>query len=260
MNVYLEYVILDNFVIDSLLLLAAALTLRLPFKKYRIALGGLVGSACAIASTFVGGFWTYVVKTVCLVSMCVVAIGIGKKLFWYVLLTVAYTFLLGGAITGLFHLFNISYITENGEFYQMRVPLFVYAMAVALVAFLVYSVVFYVKQARKVAPFLTDIVVTLDKDYKLTGFCDTGNSLCYNGVPVCFVTKKFNGFSDYFAMQALTGKTQSIEVVTVAGTKRVTAVRGVITANGRQLDIYLALPVDKCQTSAYNVILSNQFL
>lgn len=260
MNVYLEYVILDNFVIDSLLLLAAALTLKLPFKKYRIALGGLVGSACAVASVFVTGFWVYVVKTACLVLMCIVAIGAGKKLFWYILLTVAYTFVLGGAITGLFNLFHISYLTENGEFYQMRVPLFVYAIAVGLTAFLCYSVAFYIKQARKIAPFLTKIVVTLDKDYKLTGFCDSGNSLCYEGVPVCFVTKKFDGFSDYFARQMLAGQTRSIEVVTVAGTKRVTAVKGAITVNGRRLETYLALPIDKCQSSAYNIVLSNEFI
>ena len=82
MNVYLEYVILDNFVIDALILLAAALTLRIPFKKYRIVLGGAVGAACAVASVFVGGFWTYLVKTACLVFMCIAAVGVGKKLFW----------------------------------------------------------------------------------------------------------------------------------------------------------------------------------
>ena len=78
MNVYVEYVILDNFVIDVLLLLAAALTLKLSIKKYRLILGGLVGSACAVVSVFVTGFWIYLVKTACLALMCVTVVGFGK--------------------------------------------------------------------------------------------------------------------------------------------------------------------------------------
>lgn len=260
MNVYLEYVILDNFVIDGLILLAAALTLRLPFRKYRIVLGGFVGAACAVVSVFVGGFWTYLVKTACLVLMCITAVGVGKKLFWYILLTVAYTFTLGGAVTGIFHLLHISYVTENGEFYQTRVPLFVYALAFAVVAFLCYSIVFYVKQARKVAPYLSQIVVTLDKDYRLTGFYDSGNSLIYDGLPVCFVTKRFDGFSDYFAKQTLAGKVCSVEVSTVAGVKRVLAVKANVTANGVTRQAYLALPSDKCSSASYHVVLSNEFV
>lgn len=260
MNVYLEYVILDNFVIDALILLAAALTLRIPFKKYRIVLGGAVGAACAVASVFVGGFWTYLVKTACLVLMCITAVGVGKKLFWHILLTVAYTFALGGAVTGIFHLLNISYVTQDGEFYQMRVPLFVYALALALVAFLCYSIVFYVKQTKRIAPYICKIVVTLDKDYNLTGFYDSGNGLVYDGLPVCFVTKRFDGFSDYFAKQTLAGNARSVEVATVTGVKSVPAVKADVTANGVTRQAYLALPSDKCQSAGYHIVLSNEFV
>ena len=97
MNVYVEYVVLDNFVIDSLLLWAVALTLRIPYKWWRIALGGVVGAACAVVSTFVHGFWLYLLKMACLICMCVVTVGFGKKLFWHILLTVAYTFEIGRA-------------------------------------------------------------------------------------------------------------------------------------------------------------------
>lgn len=258
MNVYVEYVILDNFVIDTLLLWAAALTLKIPYKKWRITLGGVTGAICAVASVFVDGIWTYLIKTVCLLAMCIVAVGFGKKLFWYILLIVAYTFVLGGAIVGLFNLFKVDYLTATGEFYQMKVPLFVYVLAVALVAFLCYSVVFYVKQVKKVAPFLTKVVVTLDKSYALTGFCDSGNTLSHDGVPVCFVTKSFDGFADYFATQTLSNKAVHVSVSTVTGSKTVTAVLATVKANGVDRQVYLALPVAKCQT-IYNLLLSNEF-
>ena len=258
MNVYVEYVLLDNFVIDTLLLWAVALTLRLPYKKWRLALGGAVGAACAVASTFVFGFWLYFVKAACLFLMCLVAVGFGKKLFWHILLTFAYTFVLGGAVVGLFNLFKVDYLNGDGQFYQMKVPLFVYAIAVALVAFLCYSTVVYVKTAKKSAPFRVKVQIELDKIYTVDGFCDSGNSLSYSGVPVCFVTKSFKGFADYFVRQTLAGKVVTVDVATVAGVQKVTAVEGKITLRGEQKKVYLALPKEKCQTD-YNVLLSNEF-
>lgn len=258
MNVYIEYVVADNLVIDTLLLLAATVTLHIPYKKYRVFCGGAVGAACAVVSVYVTGFWSYLLKAACLVLMCIVTVGVGKKLFWHILLTAAYTFVLGGAIVALFNLFNVDYLTPSGEFYQMRVPLFVYVLAIFLVGFLCYSVIVYVKQVKKIAPHLVKIQLILDKNYALSGFVDSGNTLTHEGVPVCFVTKRFNGFTDYFARQTLLGKAVDIEVTTVTGSTKVKAIKGEIVCNGKARQVYLALPTSKCQTT-YNVILSNEF-
>ena len=259
MNVYVEYVIADNLTVDILLLWAAAVTLKLPYKWWRLILGGIVGALCAVLSVFVQGWLTYLVKLVCLVAMCLTACGIGKKLLWYILLVTAYTFVLGGAIVAIFHFLQVDYVTENGEFYNLDVPLFVYVLAVFFTAFLCYAIVFYVKQTRKIAPYLTRAKVELGgAQTTVSAFCDSGNSLTYNGAPVCFVTKKFNGFADYFAEQTLAGKVCKIEVVTVAGSQYVSAVSAVITVRGHSVNAYLALPYAKCKTT-YNLILSNVF-
>lgn len=258
MNVYVEYVVCDNFVLDTLLLWAAALTLKLPVKKWRLVLGGTVGAACAVVSVYVVGAWLYMLKAACLLAMCVAAVGFGKKLFWYILLTLAYTFVAGGAIVGLFYLFKVDLLDESGQFYRMNVPLFVYVLAVATVGFLCYSVTVYVKQIKKIAPHIVKIVVKLNKDYRLTGFCDSGNSLSYQGVPVCFVTKKFGGFADYFAEMLLAGKIVDVPVTTVAGTVSVKAVEATVAACGKECKVFLALPAEKCDT-VYNVLLNNEF-
>ena len=258
MNVYIEYVVLDNFVLDALLLWAVALTLRLSYKWWRILLAAIVGAACAVVSVYVSGFWLYLIKGACLIAMCVTAVGFGKKLFWHILLTVAYTFVLGGAITGLFNLFKIDYLDGSGQFYQMKVPLFVYAIAAALVAFLCYSIVIYVKNAKKATPYRVKVQIELDKTYVVDGFCDSGNSLSHDGIPVCFITKSFKGFADYFVRQTLQGKVTEIEVTTVAGKQKVAAVEGRVKLNGIDKRVYLALPKEKCQTE-YNVLLSNEF-
>ena len=92
----------------------------------------------------------------------------------------------------------------------------------------------------------------------VSAFFDSGNTLMHDGVPVCFVTKKFRGFADYFAEQTLLGNTVQIEVVTVAGSKLVPAVLSVIEANGKKLKVFASLASDKCSTP-YNLILSNAF-
>ena len=140
----------------------------------------------------------------------------------------------------------------------MRVPLFVYVVAVALVVFLCYSIVFYVKQIKKIAPHIVKISVKLDKTYNLSGFCDSGNTLTHDGLPVCFVTKSFAGFTRYFACQTLEGKTVDVEVTTVTGSTKVKAIKGEVTCNGVERQVYLALPVSKCKTM-YNLILSGDF-
>ena len=259
MTVYAEYAFLDNFTMDCLLLFCAAVTLKIPFKRYRVALGGAVGTVSAMLSVYVQGFWVYPVKILCLVCMCVVAIGFGKKLFWYILLTLAYTFVTGGAIVGIFNLLHVQYASENGLVYNMPVPLFVYVLAVTLTVFLCYCIAVFVRQTRKIAPYLVKAQVTLhDKTHTVWGFCDSGNSVNCEGVPVCFVTKKFANVSDYFANKILRGECKKVKVATLNGEKTVSAVPATVKVGEITKQVYLALPANRCQTR-YELLLNGEF-
>lgn len=258
MTVYAEYAFCDNFTMDCLLLFCAAITLKIPFKRWRVALGALVGTLCAMLSVYVQGFLVYPVKILCLVAMCVVAIGFGKKLFWYILLTLAYTFVAGGAIVGIFNLLNVQYVSENGLCYNMPVPLFVYILALALSVFLCYSITVFVKQSKKIAPHLKKVQVTLDKQRTVLGFCDSGNTVSLDGVPVCFVTKKFAGISEYFAQKILHGECKQVCVATLTGKKSVNAVPAMLQVEEKSKQVYLALPADKCDTQ-YELLLHSDF-
>ena len=259
MSVYVEYAFLDNFTMDFLLLYCAAITLKIRFRWWRVVLGALVGTATALATVYVHGFWVYPAKIACLIVMCIVTVGFGKKLFWHILLTCAYTFVTGGAIIGLFNLFKIDYLTEQGLLYNMPVPLFVYFLGAGLTVFLCYSIAVFVKQTKKIAPYLKKVKLILDgKTFTVSGFCDSGNTVCHNGVPVCFVTKKFKGFAPYFAEKVLSKQTVSVTFSTLAGQKTVTAVSAQLQCDSAPLqEIYLALPAEKCQTQ-YELLLSNQ--
>ena len=258
MYVYVEYAFCDNFTMDFLLLFCAAVTLKIPYKRWRVALGAAVGSVLAMLSVYVQGFWLYPVKILCLVAMCIVAVGFGKKLFWHILLTLAYTFVTGGAIVGIFNLLQVQYLSENGLVYNMPVPLFVYVLAVALTSFLCYSIAVFVKQTKKIAPYLRKVHVKLDKNYNVWGYCDSGNTVTCDGLPVCFVTKKFAGVSQYFANKILRGECREVHVVTLSGQKTVQAVPATIAVGQVEKQVYLALPANKCQTR-YELLLSSEF-
>lgn len=259
MNVYVEYVILDNFTLDYLIMLAATLTLKAKPCHSRLILAAAFGAACAVASVFVHGAYLYLLKAATLFVMCLVAFGLGKKLFWFTLLTVGYTFLLGGAITGIFNLLHVNYVAEGGGFYQSGVPLFVYVLGVAAVAFLCYSVAIYVAEYKKLSPFLHTVKVILDKPYSVPAFYDSGNTLYHEQVPVCFAVGRFGGLTDYFAKQALCGNTMQVSVVTVAGSKTVVAVPARVECNGTSFSVLLALPAAKIN-APYKIILHSSIV
>ncbi len=250
MNVYVEYVLLDNMAVDCLLLYLATATLHLKTKWYKLLLGSFIGGVCAIATVQLQGAWIYLAKMLSLFLMCVATVGFGKKLFWHILLTLAYTFVLGGAIIGIFNLSTNDFV--SGVIYQSDIPLFVYAIALFLLIFLTVSVVAYFKNIKAVAPYLCKVVITLDKSYKVTALLDSGNCAQACGVPLCFVGKRF---AKLFAQLTLQRKTQSVTVLTVAGQKQFICVKGFVTMDNATTQVFFA--ISQTQT-LYDVILSNQ--
>lgn len=241
MTVYVEYVFLDNFALDFVILWGVTTTLKLNIKWYKLTLASVVGALCAIASVLVRGVWVYIVKMLCLFAMCVTAVGLGKKLLWFTLLTVVYTFALGGAIVGVFGLFNVQYLQENGQFFALKVPLFAYIAGICLVAVGVWFLTQVARRNKKILPFVVQATLHLGKDVVVNAFCDSGNTVTHYGVGVCFVVGKIDGFTAFFAHQALQQKYAQVEVCTLSGQRKMPAVRTNITVNGVTSTVYLAV-------------------
>ncbi len=258
MTVYVEYAFLDNFTMDFLLLFFSATTLKIRFRWWRLALGATVGTVVALLTVYLNGVILCVAKAFCLFAMCFVSIGRGKKLFWHILLTLTYTFVTGGAIVGIFNLLNVDYTTQDGFYYNMPVPLFVYFLAVAAVVVMCYAVHAFVVKSKQVAPFLQKIVLHLDKSYDMCGLCDSGNSVVQNGVPVCFLAKRNGHIAECFAEKILCGESVSVEVQTLVGRKSVVAIDATLEMHGKKHSILLAFSPVKGQTQ-YDVILNSVF-
>ncbi len=236
MNVYVEYAFLDNLSMDCLILYLTTTSLQLPIRWYRILFGGVVGSVTALLSVALQGVLLYVAKFLSLLLMCIATVGFGKKLFWSILTTCAYTFVLGGAIVGAFNLSSESLV--SGVIYQSDLPLFCYFFAILFVVVVAKLLIVYVKDVKKIAQNIVKCHVVLDSAQAVNALYDSGNNATCYGLPLCFVSKKF---AREFAQKLLLGQTKQVRVSTVVGSDVVVATKGKVTVNGVTFDVYFAI-------------------
>lgn len=116
----------------------------------------------------------------------------------------------------------------------------------------------FVIQTKQVAPFLQKVTVRLDGTYNLQGFCDSGNSVSCCGLPVCFVTSGNSKLCNEIAKKLLCGKTRSVQIQTLAGSKTIVAVCATLQVENCSHSIMLAYAPQKCQTQ-YQIILHSSF-
>lgn len=227
MIVYIEYAILDNMVIDSILLYLVAITMRFCVRWWRIILASVVGTVCALVVPLLAVWIGYIVKVVCVVAMCMVCFG-RDRIAVSVLLLVVYTFALGGVIVGLLALLGVDYsIYSVGNVYYSSVPIGMYLLAVVLCIVLCMLVVCYINNHRATASNVVDIVLLVSGQHiACTGYIDSGNMLVVDNTAVCFacgnVGKKVR---HYIAQAVIGGNAVHVRYNTVSDSKQAIAVR-----------------------------------
>ncbi len=228
MIVYIEYAILDNITIDSILLYLVGLTIGKNVKWWRILLTSALGTVCALVVPLVSVWIGYVVKVVCVVGMCIVCFG-RQRLLVSTLLLVAYTFTLGGLLIGLLSILGVDYtIYSTGYSYYSSVPIGMYIIAVVLCIVLVASIVCYIKGRHSSYANTIDVVVMLGGEHvSCAGYIDSGNLLAVQGVPVCFVCGAVGKkLQHHIALAVMSGSSVGVQYNTMSGSGSTVAVAG----------------------------------
>ena len=260
MTIYVDYLLIDNMSFDCLLLWLSCKTARQKVAWWRLLLAGLLGSACALVSVFCKGALLIFVKLAFVVPMCATVVG-KRRLLVVTLLFVAYTFLLGGAILGLLSLFQVDYQLEGNLSYYASVPIGVYVAGVFVVLLFSYWLTRYLTAQKRVLQSVVKATVSLpNQTLTLNAFCDSGNLLFYNNLPVCFAVGDFTKhFSKIIAEQILRGNVQTICYSTVSGNARCLAVKCQITTESVHRHCYLALATANCNVD-YQILLNGEFI
>lgn len=207
MTVYFEYVILDNFVIDYLLLKASHKIVGVAAKKRRLLFCAFSGALIALVYPIAENIpvISFLLKTSCglILSLSSAKFRSLKEASYTVAVFFGLTFLSGGAIIGLFGLLGISYSSEISVAF-MIVPAYSVIKGAAEIVSVIYK-------RRCERAFLYDIKLCLNGEkISAVGFMDTGNGVYDGDSPVVFCSKSvaerlcFSSFTDRVKLRRIT--------------------------------------------------------
>ena len=182
MTVYIEYVLIDNLVIDCLLLKYAYKLTGVQTKKTRLILSASFGAIFALLYPLIEskGVLFSLVK-IC-VGVIMVLLGAkfesGKKAYITTAVFYLLTFALGGTITAVCTAFNI----RSSETLISLIILPAYLLLNSLG-----EVIKVIYRRKNVLGFTYDITLTLgNKTVSALGFLDTGNNAYFKDKPMIF--------------------------------------------------------------------------
>lgn len=194
MNVYVEYVVIDNFIIDFLLLLLTFKKRGEKIKKGRIVVSALFGTVVTLFFPFLTFhelivFFLKIILCCAMVAIPCKKMGFStylKKVFKFLILTFAF----GGAITGVTSLLGIEYAFLYGST-NSPIPysiVIVLGLSIYFIVLKIYSKLF---EKQIVYPFVCVCGLFCNGDKtQAKGFLDSGNHLVYNGQGVCIASDK----------------------------------------------------------------------
>ena len=258
MVVFIEYVIIDNLVIDFLILKITFAILGLPFKKGRVLISSLFGTLIAliIPLIYASPFILFAIRFLCGLIMCAIANKHNSKRSYFIFTITFFTitFLFLGALLGIFSLFNIEYSTEI-SIALMVLPFYI-------IYKLIGGVVKFLYRQKDIISFTYQIEITINNIVKTAkGFLDTGNGVFDNDSPVIFCTKAF--FNQFINENFNHLKLKKILITTISGQTENFAITidELKIYMGKKVNIFkmVSLCVSNINFNGYDIILHPSF-
>ena len=223
MQVYVEYAVLDNLIIDYYLLKATAFLCGKKVNRLRLILTSVFSCAMAVClplfsipqklNVFVKIFLAFVI---------ILLYGEYKSFREYFFLLAVFvflTFLSGGAVIAVLYALNLDYVLKGGYVsYKFNFPLSVILLASVLCSQGVVKVAKAIYKKKTFYPFVRDCVIYIGKkSFHFTGFLDSGNRLFdkKSGKPIVIISK--NAFYKTGLYEYLTSSYGYVNFSTVGG-------------------------------------------
>ncbi len=212
MTIYIEYVLIDNFLIDYMLLKATFFTTGVAVKKGRLFLCAFLGALIALFYPMLEKYFILQTLFKIISGLFIVLLSAnfktGRSFFINTLLFFAYTFITGGAIIGIYNIFNIDYGKEF-SIAIMFLPVYLLLKGIK-------EVFSYLYKRKDILSFTVKTEITIyDKKLVLNGFYDTGNGVYDGDNPVIFCSKET--FFKLLGDKLLKVKLKKIFIKTVSG-------------------------------------------
>ena len=188
MEVYVEYAVAENFLLDLLLLFLAVKCARAETGAFRLLLAAAVGAAEAIVFPLLPlpAWAAYLVKFLGGAILPLLAVKKGtKRTYFFVFLSFfALTFALGGLLTAVYSFFDLPYAEGQGYLVESAPVGLVLGLAGLFGVGVFYlSRSFYRYRKLKSSIFAVELCHN-GRTLSLKALADTGNSLFFRGEPV----------------------------------------------------------------------------
>ncbi len=186
MVLYIEYVILDNLLIDFCLFKLMEKIFKEKFGKVRFFLGLLLGVIGAIFLPYISAFKVLSIFYRIMLCLCIVLVIKKPRTFKmyikYVLAFVGLTALLGGVIIGVLNLFNVSYTVSGVICYNLELPMSVFLGLLLLGLWGIKKIIEGMQSSLKESNYMINIEIK-DGEASISarGYLDSGNMVSVDG-------------------------------------------------------------------------------
>ncbi|MBQ7579313.1 MAG: sigma-E processing peptidase SpoIIGA [Clostridia bacterium] len=197
MKIYIEYVVIDNLIINFLLLLITSKCLHLKANKLRLILSAMLGTAVAVLLPLINMQMWLLILTKCALGIMMVLIAYKIKNFKTfaisLIVFVSLTFLMGGACVSLILLVGGNINTNYSSMgYDAKIPLGLMLLIISAYIWLISIIARHFYRRRDCVNFMAKVTLELNGHTAVfNGFIDSGNRLFDNktGLPVIIVSK-----------------------------------------------------------------------
>lgn len=186
MVLYLDIILLLNFLLDYLILLATAKSLGLSYKKWRLIVASVIG-AFYIIVFFIPALsilTTLFFKIAFSVLMIIISFNFINLMNFFRLLAVFYfiSFVIGGGVLAIQYMFNIKHEVVNGILVSKSTNPFIVVGIIILASILIWlfskNTLISLKRKKNIEQQIVDIQIFInDFSYSCKGLIDTGNRL-----------------------------------------------------------------------------------
>lgn len=204
MVLYIEYVTIDNFVVDFLLLRLLKFTFKENFSVRNMIFSCLFGTIAAICMPFIIKYHIllsiYKILTAMLMILILKRYKTYQKYFLYLIVFILYTFVFGGCAIAILNIFNIPYSVNGLLLYNCEFPVSSFIIIFGLGSWLFKKIILALNQQMKTNKYLYKIVLSDNgKKVEGVGFFDSGNTIERDGKSVNIISLDlfFKLYKDY---------------------------------------------------------------
>lgn len=193
MKVYLDLILLLNFLFDFIILLSTSILLKRNVRFYRIILGALIGSLTTLTLFIpLTSFELFIFKFI--VSLIMIFTVFGIKDYKYTLKNIYYLYIVSIILGGALYFINNQFLYNNdGLLFITNGSSINLILALILSPIIIYI---YIKQTKNLKTnynkyLKVDIYLKNGKIFSLNAFLDTGNKLIdpYKKRPIILIDK-----------------------------------------------------------------------